>query len=510
MSLTKRSLLLAAAGAALTLAPTTASAQDYSRWVFRAEIGAGTMLHDFVSPSDTLSTSTLTGELSARVAYRIVGPLGLQLGAGIGRFFQPDDRDDVPLIFGLGGIRIDPEVGRVGRFWVDGNGGAFAVGSVNRFGIDAGLGFEFRLSDTFAIGPYARYGHVFDGRYTAPTNAMTGAMMGASASPSGGDIDWWVAGINLAIYSLNDAPPPPPPPPPPADGDNDGVTDPNDQCATVPAGDHPDPARAGCPLPDDDHDGVYGADDLCPDAAPGEHPDPARAGCPASDDDHDGVYGAADLCPTDAAGEHPNPERAGCPDADGDSDGVFDHGDQCPAEATGLHPDPARAGCPAPDRDHDSIPDATDACPDRPGAPSSTPARNGCPGLLVIENGGMRILRPVFFAPNRDAILPASFPVLNAVADALRTTTEIRRMSVEGHTDDVGADDANLALSQRRAAAVVRWLTTTGRIDAARLSSEGFGETRPVQPIAGLTGARLTTARGQNRRVEFRITEIAH
>jgi len=497
MSLTKRSLLLAAAGAALTLAPASASAQDYSRWVFRAELGAGTMLHDFTHDSSTIDTSSLTGELSARVAYRVVGPLGLQLGAGIGRFFLPNGGQDVPLIFGLGGIRVDPEVGRVGRLWVDGNGGAFAVGTVNRFGVDAGLGFEFRLSDTVAIGPYGRYGHVFDGRVA--TTALAAA-----------DIDWWVAGVNLALYSLNDAPPPPPPPPPPADGDNDGVTDPNDQCPTVAAGDHPDPARAGCPLPDDDHDGVYGADDQCPTEPPGEHPDAARAGCPASDDDHDNVYGADDLCPTDAAGEHPNPERAGCPDADGDSDGVFDHGDQCPAEAAGIHPDPARAGCPAPDRDHDNVPDAVDACPDRAGAPSSTAARNGCPGLLVLENGALRILRPVFFAPNRDAILPASFPVLNAVADALRSTAEIRRMAVEGHTDDVGADDANLALSQRRAAAVVRWLTTTGRIDAARLTSEGFGETRPLQPAAGLTGARLTTARGQNRRVEFRITEIAH
>lgn len=57
---------------------------------------------------------------------------------------------------------------------------------------------------------------------------------------------------------------------------------------------------------------------------------------------------------------------------------------------------------------------------------------------------------------------------------------------------------------------MVRWLTTTGRIDAARLSSDGFGETRPLQAITGLTAAPLNTARAQNRRVEFRITEIAH
>ena len=92
----------------------------------------------------------------------------------------------------------------------------------------------------------------------------------------------------------------------------------------------------------------------------------------------------------------------------------------------------------------------------------------------------MRINRPVFFATNSDRILPASNAVLTAVAEALRATPEIRRVNVEGHTDDVGDDTANLELSRRRAASVVQWLSTRGRIDAARFTSEGFGETRPV------------------------------
>jgi outer membrane protein OmpA-like peptidoglycan-associated protein len=506
MSISSRTLLTIFTGSTLALVPAVASAQDYSRWVVRVELGAGTMLHDFFHPPDTLDTSTLTGQLSARVAYRVVGPLGVQVGAGFGRFFQPDNRDDVPLIFGIGGLRVDPALGRIGRFWVDVNGGIFAVGTINRAGLDAGLGVEFKLSDTIALGPFGRYTRVFDGRYVPPSN-MAGASLGASAVA--GDVDCWVAGVNLAIYSLVDAPPPPPPPPP-ADSDNDGVTDTNDQCVNVPAGDHPDPARPGCPLSDEDNDGVYGTDDQCPTEPAGAHPNPERRGCPLSDEDNDGVYGTDDQCPTEPAGAHPNPERRGCPDGDGDRDGVFDHNDQCPTEAAGLHPDPARAGCPLPDRDRDNVPDATDACPDRPGAPSETPARNGCPGLLVVQDGAVRILRPVFFAPNRDTILPASFPVLNAVAEALRSMPEIRRLSVEGHTDDVGADDANLALSRRRAEAVVRWLSTTGRVDGARLTAEGFGETRPLQPVAGLTGRALTAARGQNRRVEFRITEIGH
>ena len=144
------------------------------------------------------------------------------------------------------------------------------------------------------------------------------------------------------------------------------------------------------------------------------------------------------------------------------------------------------------------MPDLTDHCPDRPGAPSADPLRNGCPGLVLVDGGQIRINRPVFFAPNRDVVLRTSFPVLTAVADALAATPEIRHVSVEGHTDDVGEDAANLALSQRRAASVVAWLTGHG-IDAARLTSTGFGETRPVTP--GTTAA----IRAQNRRVEFHI-----
>lgn len=234
------------------------------------------------------------------------------------------------------------------------------------------------------------------------------------------------------------------------------------------------------------------------DAPPPPPPPP-----PVVDTDHDGVNDPDDQCVNEPAGEHPNPERAGCPDGDQDHDGVFDHGDQCPTEAVGLHPDPARAGCPAPDGDHDNVPDAVDRCPTQPGAPSTNPARNGCPSLLVVENGALRILRPVFFAVNSDVILPASFPLLNAVADALRATPEIRHVSVEGHTDDAGPDDRNLDLSRRRAASVVRWLTTRGRIEAGRLTSEGFGETRPL--VQGTTPA----ARAQNRRVEFRIVTDA-
>lgn len=286
----------------------------------------------------------------------------------------------------------------------------------------------------------------------------------------------------------------------PRDRDSDGVMDADDLCPDDPQGANPDPDRRGCPTRDRDMDGVSDAQDLCVDVPQGPNRDPARRGCPLPDSDRDGVFDDQDQCVNTPAGPHPDPDRRGCPDGDRDADHVLNHADQCPDEPDGLNPDPDRLGCPAPDRDLDSVPDATDACPDRPGAPSPDPRRNGCPGLVRIVNGHISILRPVFFATNRDVILPQSFPVLAAVRDAMLATPEIRRVSIEGHTDDVGRDEANMDLSERRAASVRRWLEQN-RIDAGRLESHGFGETRPLVPN---TNAR---ARAQNRRVEFRIAE---
>ncbi len=253
---------------------------------------------------------------------------------------------------------------------------------------------------------------------------------------------------------------------------------------------------------DRDGDGVLDGDDQCPQTPAGAHPDPARRGCPEGDRDGDGVLDTADQCPDAAAGDHPDPERAGCADGDADHDAVLDHADQCRTEAAGLHPDPARAGCPLPDRDNDGVPDATDHCPDQAGSPSTNPVRNGCPGLVMIHGAQMQIRQPVFFATSRDVILPRSRAVLEAVAEALRAVPEIHRMSIEGNTDDVGDDQRNMELSQRRAQSVLRWLVEHG-VEENRLEAHGFGETRPL--VQGATPA----ARAQNRRVDFRIVDPA-
>ncbi len=267
----------------------------------------------------------------------------------------------------------------------------------------------------------------------------------------------------------------------------------------------PEPKRAPAPEPvrvsDRDEDGIDDAHDLCPDVARGPHPDPDRRGCPLTDRDGDGIYDKDDACPEVAAGPHPMSDKSGCPDRDSDGDGVFDSADQCVDTPAGLHPDPNKPGCPLPDRDGDSIVDADDACPDKPGAPSADPQKNGCPGLIEIKNGQIVILKPVYFASDKDVILAESFPVLSAVASALSAETGIKRLSIEGHTDASGKPDHNLQLSERRAESVKRFLIEKG-VSADRLEAHGFGQTRPIGPN------RTPAERATNRRVEFHIVTI--
>ncbi|MDE0882462.1 MAG: OmpA family protein, partial [Myxococcota bacterium] len=88
---------------------------------------------------------------------------------------------------------------------------------------------------------------------------------------------------------------------------------------------------------------------------------------------------------------------------------------------------------------------------------------------------------------------------LDQVADAM-ITNKIRKVLVEGHTDDVGASSTNMRLSQKRADAVRSYLISKG-VSGDVLDAIGFGETRP------LVDKKTRAARAGNRRVEFKIVE---
>ncbi len=98
------------------------------------------------------------------------------------------------------------------------------------------------------------------------------------------------------------------------------------------------------------------------------------------------------------------------------------------------------------------------------------------------------------FASNK--IRPESEPVLREIADALNHNPGWK-LRVEGHTDNIGGDDYNLNLSQRRSEAVELALVTRYHIAADRLTPKGFGATRPKESNDTLAG------RARNRRVEL-------
>jgi outer membrane protein OmpA-like peptidoglycan-associated protein len=102
----------------------------------------------------------------------------------------------------------------------------------------------------------------------------------------------------------------------------------------------------------------------------------------------------------------------------------------------------------------------------------------------------------IYFDFNKDTLKPESQPVLNEIAQAM-THNPDWKLTVEGHTDNIGGDPYNLELSNRRAAAVKRALVSQFDIAADRLLTGGFGASRPIETNDTLEG------RARNRRVEL-------
>ncbi|MEW6322709.1 MAG: OmpA family protein [Acidobacteriota bacterium] len=115
--------------------------------------------------------------------------------------------------------------------------------------------------------------------------------------------------------------------------------------------------------------------------------------------------------------------------------------------------------------------------------------------FAAIDRSGMVAVN-VLFDTGSAAIQPASMPLIDQIAAMLTAHPDLR-LAVEGHTDNVGDEAANQALSEARAAAVAAAVVARG-IAADRLTSAGFGESRPVADNATEDG------RQQNRRVELR------
>jgi OOP family OmpA-OmpF porin len=380
-----------------------------------------------------------------------------------------------------------------------------APGSGFRWG--AGVGF-LPGDGTFQIGPEVTGGVSFAGTSTRIVNAEL--LVGTKYRFAHDFVVGFGSGVGLgtgvgtpnfrSVVSIAYTPTAALEAPVVLDRDGDGIPDADDACPDEVGPRSTDPTKNGCPLKSDrDGDGIPDADDACPDVPGVRDVVPRLNGCPL-DRDNDGIPDPQDACPEVMGEPDPDPKKNGCPKpADRDGDGIPDAVDACPDVQGGPDPDPKRNGCPG-DRDGDGIYDDKDACPDETGPPDPDPEKNGCPKDVRVTEGSIVILQQVEFDTGKATIRPVSNALLDTVAGVLREHGEILKVEVGGHTDNRGSNEQNTVLSQQRADAVAAALVRRG-IAAARLTSKGYGPSRPI--MANLT----TVGRQKNRRVEFRILE---
>jgi len=331
------------------------------------------------------------------------------------------------------------------------------------FGLNIGGGVRYFFTDRFGLRFDARIVSVdVGGKVDARQNNVEG-MLGLM----------WAFGKGGAPKQI-------------ADSDGDGVADRKDKCPDTPAGAKVD--EKGCPF-DTDGDGVLDGIDQCPDTIKGWPVD--EKGCP-KDSDGDGVPDAKDACPDTPKGA--KVDDRGCP-LDSDGDGVFDGIDRCPGTPAGTKVD--SKGCPL-DSDGDGVNDNLDKCPDTPRGTQVD--ADGCPPppkAAPLFEGGKKelVLEGVNFETEKAVLVPESLTVLDRVAASLADWSDVR-VEIGGHTDSQGAAGYNLKLSEKRAQAVMDYLVGKG-IDAARMTSKGYGESKSI------ADNKTAEGRARNRRVEL-------
>jgi outer membrane protein OmpA-like peptidoglycan-associated protein len=105
----------------------------------------------------------------------------------------------------------------------------------------------------------------------------------------------------------------------------------------------------------------------------------------------------------------------------------------------------------------------------------------------------------VYFDYNKASIQARSENMLGEMATLIKSRPDLGTIAIEGHTDSKGSAPYNLKLSRDRAAAVRAFLVRAG-VPEQRLTSDGFGSTKPIEDN------KTETGRAKNRRVEFHFS----
>lgn len=139
-----------------------------------------------------------------------------------------------------------------------------------------------------------------------------------------------------------------------------------------------------------------------------------------------------------------------------------------------------------------TVPPASAGSPGSPASPQ--------PPVVTVAEDRLQLGEAVYFEFNMATINPVSYPLLDQVAEVLRKGSELGKVRIEGHTDEVGEEHYNLQLSQRRARAVYEHLIMRG-VPTERLLYVGYGKRCPLVPNSTEEG------RATNRRVDFILVE---
>jgi len=194
-----------------------------------------------------------------------------------------------------------------------------------------------------------------------------------------------------------------------------------------------------------------------------------------------------------------------CASGDKDNDGVCDDWDRQLDTPAGARVDGAGVAL---DTDLDGVIDRDDKCVTVPGAIDN----EGCPvsPTLINRKSGKTVkeitkeFEGIEFALNKDIIRPQSFDKLNNAAEILKTMSPDDRFLVVGCTDVRASENYNQVLSQKRAAAVVKYLVEKG-VPASMLVPEGRGEKDLKYPECDPAEKCPEWKNEANRRVYFEV-----
>jgi outer membrane protein OmpA-like peptidoglycan-associated protein/curli biogenesis system outer membrane secretion channel CsgG len=114
----------------------------------------------------------------------------------------------------------------------------------------------------------------------------------------------------------------------------------------------------------------------------------------------------------------------------------------------------------------------------------------------TITSSGKFVTHGILFDTDSDRVKPESAAVIQSIAKGLMQATDLN-FEIDGHTDSTGNAAHNMDLSKRRAEAVKSILVSQFSIDAGRLTTAGFGSSKPIDSNSTSEG------KANNRRVEF-------